>query len=82
MHEFPVACHQRRSRFVVEAEFRVAGDARELGQAIFVGKADEPAAGDSFQERLCMDIGEVQHVHHDVGVKNEVHWRAQKNSQL
>jgi hypothetical protein len=71
MDEFPIARHQRRSRILVETEFRVAGNAREFGKTIFVGEADEPPRRDCRLQRLRMDIGEVQHVHHDVRVEDE-----------
>ena len=80
-HEFAVASHQRRSRIVIEAELGITGNASEFGKAIIIGKTDEPLRCDRCLQRLRMDIGKVQHVHHDVRVEDQpgccgkrLHW--------
>ena len=66
----------------IKRELRIAGYSFEFSQALRVSKTLQSSLADSGFQRLCVPVVKVQHVHHDVGVKNEVHWRAQKNSQL
>ena len=77
-----VTCYQPGPPGRIKRELRVAGYSFKLSQAFLVRKALQSSLADSGFQRLCVPVVKVQHVHHDVGVKNEVHWRAQKNSQL
>ena len=66
-----VAFEQRPLRGSVEAEFGVGEDALKLDDAVGIGQGLHSAGGERGQQGCGRRVGEVQHVHDDVGVEHK-----------